>query len=383
MLNNTLDNNFSINQNSGDNNDGKKRKLQIAFDDELINQHVSEQMSKKRIQNDEFDSELIPFYLQDVFLENVFPFMNGRDLNRIRLVCNSWFNFQKGDYFVSNHVARLKLEHDVLNISKKKTQLSIVRMHLGYKQGKMLIIHIEKNDSLSEDLIDEHVLNPACTKQIDDTIISKFDFTKIKSIVGWKDGKKHGEVIDYFKTGEIMQIGHFENGKKHGDFIKYFNSPHVVERTCSYKNDKLCGKLDEYKIVRGLQNQKLVLKDVECSYENGKYHGEKIVYDKDGKITEITNHKNGKLHGVSKYFEVGRGYLKLEVNYQDGKLHGTHKSFFANGTPFETKEYENGKLISQTIGSTGRRSSQGLESSDEDQDEEIINSDNDNEEDIE
>ncbi|EFC46116.1 COG2849 domain-containing protein [Naegleria gruberi] len=353
MLNNNL-NNFNP-----DDKDGKKRKLEIAFDDEIIPDFNSEEPSRKK-RLDDSELLIIPFYLQDVFLENVFPFMTGKDLNRIRLVCSCWYNFQRSDYFVTNHIVRLNIKHDILQIEQKKTQLSIVRINLGYKQGNMLIIHIEKGKhSIIEDLIDEHVNDPNCSKFIDNTIISKLGATSIKSIVGYKDGKKHGETIDYFKTGQIMQIGHFENGKKHGDFIKYFNSPYVVERTYSYKNDKLFGKLVENKIIYS-KNQKVVVKDVECHYENGKYHGEKIIYEgKDSTITEISNFKNGKRHGISKHYHYSGDpnsyYLKGESNYQDGKIHGVCKSFYANGEPFTIIEYENGHLISETINSSEKR----------------------------
>ena len=160
-----------------------------------------------------------------------------------------------------------------------------------------------------------------------------------------------------------MQVGHFACGKKEGSFVKYFSHrKDAIERSCSYKNDKLDGKLIEYKVLYDNDGKKAIVKDVECYYKNGKYDGLKILYfGLDEQIMEWSHFKEGKLHGISRSYACKDGvfnkkehHLTTEATYFEGKLHGAKTEFYVDGSPFQKKEYVMGKMCKQTIYSRKR-----------------------------
>lgn len=256
----------------------------------------------------------------------------------------------------------MNLFHNNLVTSSKKTQLSIVQYLLGYKQGPMLVIHTDNRVLNLSEKIQEYISKPDTPQVVNDDL-KEICKGHIKSQLSYKDGKKHGEAIDYFKSGEIMQVGHFACGKKEGSFVKYFSHrKDAIERSCSYKNDKLDGKLIEYKVLYDNDGKKAIVKDVECYYKNGKYDGLKILYfGLDEQIMEWSHFKEGKLHGISRSYACKDGvfnkkehHLTTEATYFEGKLHGAKTEFYVDGSPFQKKEYVMGKMCKQTIYSRKR-----------------------------
>ncbi|KAG2373113.1 hypothetical protein C9374_012845 [Naegleria lovaniensis] len=331
---------------------------------DLLNDCISEneefdqtylQASKKKI-------KMVPFYLLIAFLDSMFPFLRGKDLNICRQVCKDWYNFQNSDYFISQHTKRMNLIHNKLVISHKKTQISIVQYILGYKQGPMLVIHTDNQVLKLSEKIQDYISKPEAPQLVNDAL-KEICKGHIKSQLCYKDGKKHGEAIDYFKSGEVMQVGHFAFGKKEGSFVKYFSHrKDAIERSCSYKNDKLDGKLIEYKVMYNENGRKVIAKDVECHYKNGKYDGLKILYfGVDEQVMEWINYKEGKFHGIcrsytckDRFFNTKEHHLNCEATYFEGKLHGVRTEFYADGSPFQRREYNMGKLVDGSIYSRKR-----------------------------
>jgi len=78
----------------------------------------------------------------------------------------------------------------------------------------------------------------------------------INEIYWTEDGLDYGELIFYFKNGDIWKKGNLKDGKRDGEFIEYgfFGSRDIYHK-------------------RILQN-----------YKDGKLDGENTYYDKNGKI---------------------------------------------------------------------------------------------------
>ena len=118
----------------------------------------------------------------------------------------------------------------------------------------------------------------------------------------WKNGKKHGKGIIYYKDGTIMYegdfindkkegngkfiwkngkyyIGEWKNNKKNGKGKDYFSNGNIL-----YEGDYINGKLDG--------NGKLILNIGDYyigQFKNGKRNGKGIIYYKNGNIKCSTN----------------------------------------------------------------------------------------------
>ena len=60
---------------------------------------------------------------------------------------------------------------------------------------------------------------------------------KLKRHIKYKDGKKHGKIVEYDEKGNIISIGHYQDGKKHGEFILYNQKGQIQSKT-RYVNGK-------------------------------------------------------------------------------------------------------------------------------------------------
>lgn len=261
---------------------------------------------------------------------NILFFLNGRDLNRARLVCSLWYKTIYSDYFTRVHCQNLKIIHNQFITQEKKIQVKRVFMFLGLKQGEELTYYKQKN-------------NASDIKEL-----------PLKFSVFYKDGLKHGKSIHYFKNGIFSFEGHFHEGKKHGRFVEVFKErPDLIKTECFYLDNKLHGKLVEYVLIKdksSTNNWKRIKKH-ECEYDRGKLHGTKLEYD--GKTEQIVRHidyDHQKFHGkYIRYYQDGKKEYECEL--AQGKKHGTETRYYRDGIyPCEIRQYKNGKLIhSQTL----------------------------------
>jgi len=106
-----------------------------------------------------------------------------------------------------------------------------------------------------------------------------------------EDGFNNGELIFYFKTGEIWKKGNLKEGKREGEFITYgyYGSQDIYHK-------------------RILQN-----------YKNGKLHGEFIHYFDTGDVNMVGNYIYGKLEGNYTYYDKD-GKIYWEGTYDDDVL---------------------------------------------------------------
>jgi len=82
------------------------------------------------------------------------------------------------------------------------------------------------------------------------------------------------------------------------------------------------------------------------------YTGVVEVHDWDGRLLETTPFKDGKRHGVYKFYDChGSGQnpecqLADRINYKDGKYHGLYENFYAyfgNGQICQRSEFKDGE----------------------------------------
>ena len=105
------------------------------------------------------------------------------------------------------------------------------------------------------------------------------------------DGFNNGELIFYFKTGEIWKKGNLKDGKREGEFITYgyYGSQDIYHK-------------------RILQN-----------YRDGKLDGESVNYFDTGDVNVVENYKDGKQEGNSTYYDKD-GKIYWEGTYKDDVL---------------------------------------------------------------
>jgi antitoxin component YwqK of YwqJK toxin-antitoxin module len=277
-----------------------------------------DELDVKRQKTDD-ESMILPWHQTYEHVFNVMRFMRGRELNNIKRVCSFWYDIQSSDYFIQEHVKDMKLKHDEIDVEEQKTQTKSIQMWLGYKQGLMTITDKRNN--------------------------------YVKGLYNYKNGKREGHCIDYSKTGRTISEGHYKEGKKHGRFVKYFSkNPDIIEHESHYADNKLDGKLSDYLLIKDkTTGQMKVVPDSVCEYKNGKLHGTKHEYDKDHCLSRTVQYKNGKIHGkVIRYFK-GTDDVEYECEFVDGKQHGKEVLYFINGNPFETKYFEKGSQIQETL----------------------------------
>ena len=110
-----------------------------------------------------------------------------------------------------------------------------------------------------------------------------------------KKGKKYGDWLEFFNTGQLSGKGKYEEGEKEGFWIFYFN----VRGTEIYPPGgnmsqkgyyKLGVKVGEWEYFR--HGESIYSKGV--YNENGKKNGRWLIFDTNGVITSDETYSNGK-----------------------------------------------------------------------------------------
>ncbi|MBT5078694.1 MAG: hypothetical protein HOM61_07285 [Candidatus Marinimicrobia bacterium] len=88
--------------------------------------------------------------------------------------------------------------------------------------------------------------------------------------------------------------------------------------------------------------------EYESQYKNGILHGVTKYWDESGNLISEAIYLNGKLHGLWTSYFAG-DWVKSKVNYYYGQKHGKEESFYDNGQLQSLTEYDEGKVIFETI----------------------------------
>lgn len=150
-------------------------------------------------------------------------------------------------------------------------------------------------------------------------------------------GKRHGLWKGTHKESQRPRYeGTFEHGKEIGTF-KFFDDTKagtvIATREFNAK-DNSC-----YTIFYNQKGNKVS----EGKEINKQMQGEWKYYHLDlPKIMTTENYVNGKLHGIRKVF-YKEGAVAEESNYKEGKKDGTYKKYLENGTIIEESNYKYGE----------------------------------------
>ncbi len=163
----------------------------------------------------------------------------------------------------------------------------------------------------------------------------------------YKNGKKEGDWSVYFMNGKIKYKGTYVQGKKEGTF-HYYEITTGAEYLTTYKNnepingtvlvytpDDLLQYSGEYKngkkeglwsffdprfayMVKGTPVSQFVCQGI---YEDGKIKDGEVVeyYDQEGAVKSTRSYRNGKLNGLSHFYNIN-GELTKDVMYKDDVL---------------------------------------------------------------
>lgn len=175
------------------------------------------------------------------------------------------------------------------------------------------------------------------------------------------NGKRHGLWKGlHSETNRPRYEGTFNHGKETGIF-KYFDDTKagtVIATRDFSKGDGTCYTIfynqKSNKVSEGVLKNKLPEGEWKYYhfesprpmtieyYKNGKLHGLKKVFYKDGTLAEISNYSNGILNGpYVKYAENSK--LLEELNYKNGQLHGKISYYDGAGNIVSKGEYKNGR----------------------------------------
>lgn len=156
-----------------------------------------------------------------------------------------------------------------------------------------------------------------------------WDNGNLKNVSTFTEGKLNGQWYSYLPEGKMSVEGKYRNGLKTGKWMDYFANGNLRE-------------LKTYKIIKtksGINKDGKKSKVNYSSELNGKFEA---YSDKDGKLMEAGNYKNGKKVGTWTAYHPG-GRLKAVVsNYKNGKLEGEMATYDKRGKIISTCDYKAG-----------------------------------------
>lgn len=140
----------------------------------------------------------------------------------------------------------------------------------------------------------------------------------------------NGPYISYLQNGKILEKGNVENHKIGNEWTKYFDN----------------GKVEwTKKLVKGTGWNRWYYKNGQISdinyHVNGKTNGEVKIWFENGQIKEISHWKNGLQDGTCEtYYENGNP--KEKANWINDKLDGKRENWYENGQKDQVEFYNNG-----------------------------------------
>lgn len=178
----------------------------------------------------------------------------------------------------------------------------------------------------------------------DGLFVSKTPDGKFRTQINYKNGKKHGESLDYYDSGKLRARINYKNGLKDGKAIWYFDGENIF-RINTYKDD----------IKNGLQQKfyKNGNKLSELEFRN-EYPGVGLrEWKEDGTERTLGNYVKVYKKGLNLYAELSSGQSNVQFYYGeliDGKfLNGKLRDISgANGVaqlPFEKIKDPNNIVI--------------------------------------
>jgi antitoxin component YwqK of YwqJK toxin-antitoxin module len=102
-----------------------------------------------------------------------------------------------------------------------------------------------------------------------------------------KQVKMNGTFTENYDNDQPKLVENYKNGKLHGEYIEYYNDGKWVDKQVDHRH-----KGGELEIHRVLEGQTIKLK---AEYKDGELHGALAEYDEKGKIIRKENYVNGQV----------------------------------------------------------------------------------------
>ena len=131
------------------------------------------------------------------------------------------------------------------------------------------------------------------------------------------------------ENGNLIEAGFLENGVKVGTWTIYKAGNEFPQKIISYVNGQYTGPYLEFNDRGQLE--------LKAGYLNNKLHGSWGKY-RFGRPEQTANYVNGELDGTYKEYFTRDGKIQKEVNYKNGKEHGLMRYYNEAGEV--TVEYQ-------------------------------------------
>jgi len=158
---------------------------------------------------------------------------------------------------------------------------------------------------------------------------------QLKSVISYENSIPHGPYKQYYMNNQVETEGEMVYGKTDGQIIWYWENGQIKDLSF-FVNDLEQGEHFAYH-----RNGQLKVK---YNVVNNFREGQSVEYYENGTIKRTVQIKKGIIAdgGLTTYWDNGN-FLFIE-NYLNGKLHGERKIFRKDGTLEKTQLYENGIL---------------------------------------
>jgi len=116
--------------------------------------------------------------------------------------------------------------------------------------------------------------------------IGYFKDGKIKYEIPYRDGKREDTLVVFYKSGKIYKRSNFKDGKAHGPTMVYYRNGNIKKKI-SFKNGERDGFYEEHYENGNMQ--------VKVNFKNGLPDGDVIYYYENGDVEMILTYKDGKM----------------------------------------------------------------------------------------
>ena len=164
--------------------------------------------------------------------------------------------------------------------------------------------------------------------------VSFNEAAKEASISASKQGKKSFKFTGtYIETGRSFLEVEYKNGKRDGAAVFYYKNGNTMAKG-NYKDDKK-DRVWEFYTEDGKLERKV-------TYRNGLYDGMTTEFFKSGKINRTSNYVQGIKNGKEKEYYVS-GRVQNEGNYINNQLEGKYIIYYPNGRIYMKSNFINNK----------------------------------------
>jgi antitoxin component YwqK of YwqJK toxin-antitoxin module len=152
-----------------------------------------------------------------------------------------------------------------------------------------------------------------------------------------RDGKK---IVSVHPDGYFKEVYHVkEDSIKHGPYMKYFASG-ILADSCHYSDGKIHGE-------RHIFSREGYLEIIE-TYVEGHFEGPYSTYYPNGQMKKIQHYHADKIQGEVKQF-YENGNLKAIIQFLDNLENGPFKEYYENGSLHWEGFYEGGDFEVDTL----------------------------------